>query len=78
MVHQQKRSFLHVREPGHYGGLQGVKIVMVDPVDDLRPSATSIFLGDCEKTLKRTHHNTFDTLKVADFVDIEAFKESKV
>jgi len=45
-VHQQKRSLLpvHVRELGHYGCLQGVEIVMVDPVDDQRPSATPIFL----------------------------------
>ena len=34
---------------GVTGGLRGVKIVMVDPVDDQRPSATPIFLGDCEK-----------------------------
>ena len=38
-VHQQKRRLLpvHVRELGHYGGLQGVEIVMVDPVYDPLP-----------------------------------------
>ena len=30
----------YVREPGHHGGLQGVKFVMLDPVNDLRPSVT--------------------------------------
>ena len=32
-----------VREPGHHGVLQGVKIIMVVPVDDPRTSATPIF-----------------------------------
>ena len=40
--HQQKRSLLpvHVREPGHHGGHQGVQSVIVDPVDGPLPSAT--------------------------------------
>ena len=57
-----------------------LKIVMVVPVDDPRTSAVCnpYSFGNCEKTLNRNHHNPFDTLKasmVADFADIEAFKE---
>ena len=47
----------------------------------IRAPLQTLFCGDCEKTNSRTRYNTFDTLKasmVADFADIEAFKESKV
>ena len=39
------------------------------------------FLGDCERILNRTHHNTSGSIKasiMAGFADIEAFRESKV
>ena len=83
VVHQQKRSLFPglVRKPRHHGGLQGVKIVLVVPVDDSRTSATPIFFGDCESALNRTHHNTSNTLKasmVTGFANIEAFREPKV
>ena len=79
-VQQRKLRLLpgYVREPGHHEGLQGVKLVMVD---DPRTSATPIFFGNCERTLNRNHHNTFDTLKasmVAGFADIKDFREPRV
>ena len=120
----------HVREWGLHGGLQGVRSVLVAPVDDSfagfqknnslggcrgerfinksvvsslgmsanpvtmeafrelkllwwfllmirAPLQPQFFFGDCEWTLNRTHHNTFDTLKasmVAGFANIEAFR----
>ena len=45
------------------------------------PLQPQFFFGDCEWTLNRTHHNTFDTLKasmVAGIANIEAFREPKV
>ena len=45
-------------EPGHHEGLQNVKIVMVDPVDDPRTSATPIL----SETVKRPSTGTTITL----------------
>ena len=47
----------------------------------IRAPVQPLFFGDCEWTLTRTNHNTFDTLKasmMAGFADNEALRESKV
>jgi len=47
----------------------------------IRAPLQPIFFGDCEMTLNKTHHNTFDILrasKEAGAADIEAFREQKV
>ena len=85
VVGPSERTLLpgHGHKWGHHGGLQGVRSVMVHPVDDRLPSATlrtTIFLEVCKRILKRTQ-NTLESLKasmVAGFPDMEAFRKSKM
>ena len=56
---------LNVREPGHHGGLQGVKSVMVGPIEG--PFTVSKKNWGCRgaRIINRNHHNNFNSLKAS-------------